>query len=183
MVVMVEFKINVHNKTGFHQRYAIFSDAPTVSGGTPASAIWPIAQATAHVPSDGTAQFRVGNQYQAMCGMTEGQPAGGVAAVISATKTVTLGTRDATGKAVPGTSVQFEVMDKTPNFSDKQLEKKSKVNAFEIATTPTFSVKDAQQGKLYLSNPINKQSNFGMILTAYRQHHDRTSCVERRIRK
>jgi hypothetical protein len=149
---MNKYTITITNKSGSHQNYALFSQAPVVSGAVQPK-IWTNVFKTANTASHQIAKFSIYKQYYAVCGSSSGSPKEGVQVDVSQSIPVTLGSKKDDGSAVPGTAVAFMVDQGAPAFSDKVLPDSSYPNAFEIDTMADFTVAEAKAGEyLFLSS-------------------------------
>lgn len=140
-----QYSIQVVNKSGAQQTYAFFTAKPAISGRVQ-PVIWQNVFASAGAAQDQTATVTVFQQYYAMCGSSSGKPADGVMINTAGMKAVTLGTENRDGTQVPGTTLPFTVVDEVPQFGS-ELPKSSFVNAYEINTDGSFTVKEAQQSE------------------------------------
>ena len=89
----------------------------------------------------------VSNDYSAICGSFQGRPADGVPVTISRGRSVTSGTISPTGTQAPGTSLSFTVKDGNPQLEDRTMTAGGCVGAFEIQTSDTFDVQEAERGR------------------------------------
>jgi hypothetical protein len=85
-------------------------------------------------------------QYYAIVGSSQGSPAAGVEVDVSGEREVNLGGVEPNGTHTPGTTLQLQVSDGAPQFSDTPFPDGSYVNAFEIKTGPDFTIAEAKKG-------------------------------------
>lgn len=140
------YTIRVENQSGAQQKYAFFTEKPQVTGKVQGQ-IWQNVFASAGAANTHTATITVYQQYFAMCGSSQGKPAGGVTVNVTGMSLVTLGSKAKDGTIIPGTTLPFTVIDEVPQFG-AELSKTSYVNAYQVNTDGSFTVKEAQNSTL-----------------------------------
>lgn len=136
------YTIRVINNSGAQQKYAFFTEKPQVTGRVQGQ-IWQNVFASAGAAPSQTAVITVYQQYFAMCGSSQGKPADGVTVNVTGMSLVTLGSKARDGTQLPGTTLPFTVIDEVPQFG-AEVAKTSYVNAYQVNTDGSFTVKDAQ---------------------------------------
>lgn len=142
-----QYVINIDNRSGAGQSYALFSQIPTVSGSVTGQ-IWPTVLDISNCPPEATAEFNITTQYYALLGNSQGTLQRGVRVNTSQTKPVELGSQSSDGQGIPGTSLKLvKGLSGALEFSREPESGRANTGAFAIKTGD-FSVQDASNGKL-----------------------------------
>ena len=149
---MASYNIIVHNKTQQQHKYIVTSEP--VNTAADFSSVRTCVIASASLPPDGEAQFKIDrpNPYYAYAMAFYQTDGPGANVTTRSKKPVQLGQAKPDGTLVPGTSVQFRVLDGTPNLETSSVTPKDNTKffpkSFEIRTGSEFSTDDVANGKL-----------------------------------
>lgn len=143
------YTIQVQNRTGANQKYALFSEPPKVLGPVQ-SQIWSNIIETAGTPANQTATFSIGKEVFATCGHSQGRPGDGVSVNVLGNTEVKLGKAMADGSLVPGTTLHMVVQDNSPYFDSNRPEPSGYRGAFAVTTGSDFTTQDAKSSEYCL---------------------------------
>ena len=131
------YTIQIQNQSGNQQRYLMFSQPPSVTGGRVQGQVWPTVFADQSTPPGAQAILSVSSLYYGVVGRSQGVPGSDVMVYLSQKLPVILGQ----------TTLVSKIMDGKPSFDGPPQPNGGSQGAFQVRTGNNFTVEKARQCK------------------------------------